>query len=350
MAKAPLRTVLYRRLKRKDDLPPKSKEELADLRSLEDALKSALNIDDGLLAADPRERVVSAPNNRRRVMGNLDQSKTGLFGAVYEYEPDSHQAVLKFLKEIPKDPTKEAVEVTQFAPGPNQEFIRNWAMFFVVGDHVVFIQSYTYGGKMLEEYFEGLLRKGKIIGPELVRLKGQFDLQKLGRDRGRIKEVIVGDTVLVPDKGETSTIKKTGKIIETTSERVIGSSEKDLSSIGEAIVSLCQVFGFKEHQAEALLENRDPDTKLTIQSKIIASTRNKEWRETFYRAVESTVSGLDHRDIKIRTATGTINGEQATLTDEQRITLVGSLPIINEAWATLRKVYERWRDDDKLDV
>ena len=157
--------------------------------------------------------------------------------------------------------------------------------------------------------------------------------------------VQVGGVVLAPASPE---LGDKGEFVTKAREREIRKIDKALEGDSAAYGFISMILGCSIHEAEKLLERKDDDTEIIVRAKLIAKTKNKEWRQKFYRDVESVVQGMDHRDIKLSTTNGTINGQKAILSDGQKFPMIGSLPELNEAWKILTKVYARWVEDDKI--
>ncbi len=348
MDNRPLRKVLYSKVR--DEQEIEGYGHLVTVPSLSTKISDALSHDNFSLARNPQKRILSLETGRQCVLGPYSDNKDGFYGTLYEFEPGGYQAVLKFVDEMRDQPEVNLVEVSQYKTQPGQEFIQNWVYFYIRNNNICFIQSRNIGANIISNYCNFLLKESSIIDSDKeISLKTQFDLSLLGKDRGKIKSVQVGNTIIAP-MNEDRQEQSSGKFVETTKEEKIGGIQKSIGAGSYAINQIAIILGCTQHEAESLIEDRAPDTELLVRAQVIAKTRNKEWRQKFYREVEAIVQGMDHSQIKLSTSTGTINGQKAILSDDQKFTMTGSLPILAEAWATLRKVYERWVEDDKIEI
>lgn len=361
--------VHYRKLDRDDaDFP----NEITLAQALRNALRRT--IEGTTLQSNVRHRVQNAVLGKPgdiRCWNNIQTAPGMLFGTLCLYRPSELQAVIAS-RHI-RGPV-DAFPLDQIDEASGRDFLRAIAYWMAVEDHFYLIQSPSIQTGAVEDYFEWLLRKVRLLDDgHHVRMLAAFDRDAVGGDLEDLTSLNVGGA-FEPEPAEGPAPERVrirpGALDIHPGEDVERRRVGRRPFVPNAWEILHQVIHDQRSIEEIQSSYRelravDPNATLDVEMEFyvrLHKRRSEDVKEARQRALQALSSGL--RDMPDGTVTargrdGMVTGNEIRLKAPRRIRLApppagahegarSTLLDLDHAFEEMRRVHTRFEEDGKL--
>jgi len=332
-------TIYYRKLVTHDDteLP----------LSLEVAIRAALakQVDGVALKGrwNLRCLVGPAPARDHLFLNHIHDEEKLVFGNLVSFTKGRAQALLRQLGEVPE------VDIEQFDPPENDEFLDAILYWLVIKNHVFLIQASGLRSAEFERYIRWLLTERSAVWPSDTHtfLIDEFDLAKdeLQKRTPDVRMINIGGRARSTDAPAPEPVRERVSVQRGQIAELAGSEEE-----GWVKRVLAAVLGNQETVNSALRRLPEGAT-LKVLVRLGYERTRRDIDRAELRNLLIAARNLPDSDLSAETKDGTkISGDKIRLTHPARLLLVGDLLDPNDAKRAMIEAYGVFVGNGKIDV
>ena len=330
-----------------------------DKGTLRALLHSAMQTDTGngkKLLVDWEARKLPVPNDAEliRFAHNIVVSGDSVFGTMCLFLPNDWAAVLKQVEEQSQIDHKtlyetlNEIEIAERPPVAGEDYLRGIAYWLVVANHVFVVQHTPIQTKAFEEYFyQLLLKSGLIKEADRFALRSEFDKSSVGGDLQDITAVEIGGIMQQPTM--PATLSEELKIEDVEEQKTIG---RRVTRFDKAWDVLRALFG--DPNAESIMKSIPSDAELEVDVRFGYKTRNRKVSRQALQDIARAARNLPDGEVIAFGKEGSRQvGEDLRLSMNMPFQLIrekGALLELDNARNQLLRVYQRFVEDDKIEV
>jgi hypothetical protein len=289
--------------------------------------------------------VGSAPARDHLFINHIHDENKLVFGNLVSFTKGRAQALLRQLGDVPE------VNIEQFDPPENDEFLDAILYWLVIKNHVFLIQAGALRSAEFEKYIQWLLAERSAVWPSNTHtfLIDEFDLAKdeLQKRAPDVRMINIGGraqssdaTTPAPEPGRERVRIERGEIAE-----LAGSEEQ-----GWVKGVLAAVLGNQERVNNALRRLPEGAT-LKVSVRLGYERTRRDIDRAELRNLLIAARNLPDSDLSAETKDGTkISGGKIRLTHPARVLLVGDLLDPNDAKRAMIEAYSVFVGNGKIDA